>query len=39
MRVAEGLASRTGDAEELDRVRLIGARLFDHAPVAERGAV
>lgn len=39
MRVAEGLASRTGDAEELDRVRLIGARLFDHAPAAERGAV
>ncbi len=40
MRVAEGLASRTGDAEELDRVRLIAARLADHAPQAERsGAV
>src|SRR6266446_8799712 len=36
MRVAEGLASRTGDAEELDRVRLIAARLADHAPQAER---
>jgi hypothetical protein len=39
MRVAEGLASRTGDVEELDRVRLIGARLSDHAPVAERSGV
>jgi len=39
MRVAEGLATRTGDTEELDRVRLIGARLCDHAPVEERSAV
>ena len=39
MRVAEGLATRTGDTEELERVRLIGARLCDHAPVEERSAV
>ncbi len=38
MRVAEGLASRTGDAEELNRVRLIGARLSDRALMTERGA-
>src|SRR5438445_9165598 len=39
MRVAEGLATRTGDTEELDRVRLIGARLCDPAPVEEPSAV
>ena len=39
MRVAEGLAASTGDTEQLDRVRLIGARLSDHAPVEERSAV
>jgi len=39
MRVAEGLATRTGDTEQLDRVRLIGTRLSDHAPVEERSAV
>ena len=39
MRVAEGLATSTGDTEQLDRVRLIGARLSDHAPVEERSAV
>ena len=36
VRVAEGLASRTGDAEELERVRQIAARLVDHAGAAER---
>ena len=39
MRVAEGLAASTGDTEQLDRVRLIGARLSDHAPVEERSTV
>jgi hypothetical protein len=39
MRVAEGLATSTGDTEQLDRVRLIGARLSDHAPVEERSTV
>jgi len=39
MRVAEGLATSTGDTEQLDRVRLIGTRLSDHAPVEERSAV
>ena len=39
MRVAEGLATSTGDTEQLGRVRLIGARLSDHAPVEERSAV
>ena len=39
MRVAEGLATSTGDTEQLDRVRLIGARLSDQAPVEERSAV
>src|SRR5436853_6333958 len=39
MRVAEGLASRAGDAEELDRVRLIASRLADQAPVEERSEV
>jgi hypothetical protein len=39
MRVAEGLATSTGDTEQLDRVRVIGARLSDHAPVEERSAV
>src|SRR6266566_6383637 len=39
MRVAEGLATSTGDTEQLDRVRRIGARLSDHAPVEERSAV
>ena len=36
MRVAEGLAARTGDAEELNRVRLIGARLSDRASTEDR---
>ncbi len=36
MRVAEGLASRANDAEELERVRQIAARLADHAGVGER---
>ncbi len=39
MRIAEGLATSTGDTEQLDRVRLIGARLSDHAPVEERSTV
>jgi hypothetical protein len=40
MRVAEGLASRAGDAEELDRVRGIAARLANQMPMEERsGAV
>ena len=40
MRVAEGLASRAGDAEELERVRMIASRLADQMPIEERsGAV
>src|SRR5262249_3193013 len=31
MRVAEGLAARAGDAEELDRVRQIASRLAEQA--------
>src|SRR5881397_4128181 len=36
MRVAEGLAARAGDAEELERVRAIASRLADQAPLEER---
>src|SRR5438093_5934959 len=36
MRVAEGLAARAGDAEELERVRVIASRLADQAPLEER---
>jgi hypothetical protein len=36
MRVAEGLASRTGDADELERVRQIATRLADHAGTGGR---
>jgi hypothetical protein len=39
MRVAEGLASRAGDAEELDRVRLIASRLAERAPLEEGSEV
>ncbi len=40
MRVAEGLASRTGDSDELDRVREIASRLADQMPMEEQsGAV
>jgi hypothetical protein len=40
MRVAEGLASRAGDAEELERVRMFASRLADQTPIEERsGAV
>jgi hypothetical protein len=40
MRVAEGLAARVGDAEQLNRVRAIASRLADRVPVEERsGAV
>ena len=40
MRVAEGLASRAEDGDELERVRLIAARLADQMPIEERsGAV
>src|SRR5262249_23518333 len=39
MRVAEGLASRAGDAEELERVRVIASRLADQAPLEERSEV
>lgn len=40
MRVAEGLASRAADGDELDRVRLIASRLADQMPIEERsGAV
>ena len=40
MRVAEGLASRAGDSEELDRVRVIASRLADQMPMEEQsGAV
>ena len=33
MRVAEGLASRAGDSDELDRVRVIASRLADQMPM------
>ena len=36
MRVAEGLASRATDGDELERVRLIAARLADQMPIEER---
>ena len=36
MRVAEGLASRAEDGDELERVRLIAARLADQMPIEER---
>ena len=36
MRVAEGLASRAADGDELERVRLIAARLADQMPIEER---
>ena len=40
MRVAEGLAVRAGDVEEVNRVRLIAARLAEQSLVEERsGAV
>src|SRR2546426_9666774 len=40
LRVAEGLASRTADVAELDRVRLIAARLAEQSLAEERsGAV
>jgi hypothetical protein len=40
MRVAEGLASRAADGDELDRVRVIASRLADQMPIEERsGAV
>ena len=39
MRVAEGLASRAGDSDELDRVRTIASRLADQMPMEESGAV
>jgi hypothetical protein len=40
MRVAEGLASRAGDSDELDRVREIASRLADQMPMEEQsGAV
>src|SRR5262244_1363208 len=39
MRVAEGLATLSGDAEELERVRVIASRLADQAPLEERSEV
>ena len=36
LRVAEGLATRSGDADDVDRVRLTASRLFDRAPAEER---
>ena len=40
MRVAEGLAARTGDDEEVNRVRLLAARLVEPSLAEERsGAV
>jgi len=39
MRVAEGLASRAGDSDELDRVRVIASRLSDQIPMEESDAV
>jgi hypothetical protein len=39
MKVAEGLAARAGDAEELDRVRVIAARLAEQTPLEERSKV
>ena len=39
VRVAEGLAARAGDAEELDRVRQLASRLAEQAPIEERSGV
>jgi hypothetical protein len=39
MRLEKPLASRAGDAEELDRVRLIASRLADQVPPEERSGV
>ena len=39
MRVAEGLAARAGDAEGLDRVRVIASRLAEQSPAEERSGV
>jgi len=39
MKVAEGLAARAGDAEELDPVPVIAARLAEQTPLEERSKV
>lgn len=39
MRVAEGLAASVGDAEALDRVRVIASRLAEQSPVEARSGV
>jgi hypothetical protein len=39
MKVAEGLAARAGDAEELERVRVIAARLAEQSTLEERSEV
>src|SRR5262249_62016050 len=38
LRVAEGLATRRGDVDDVDRVRLTASRLFVPAPAEERSA-
>jgi len=38
LRVAEGLATRSGDVDDVDRVRLTASRLFERAPAEERSA-
>src|SRR5438445_7577815 len=37
-RVAEGLATRSGDGDDVDRVRLTAARLAERAPAEERSS-
>lgn len=39
MRVAEGLASLSGDVADVDRVRILGVRLAEQSLVEEHGAV
>jgi len=36
LRVAEGLATRSGDVDDVDRVRLTASRLAERAPAEER---
>ena len=38
LRVAEGLATRSGDGDDVDRVRLTAARLAERAPAEERSS-
>jgi hypothetical protein len=38
LRVAEGLATRSGDVDDVDRVRLTASRLAERAPAEERSS-